>query len=478
MKIRLAPVGLAAGLLVGCAVGPNYKRPAVATPASFRGQVGPAEAASLADRAWWEILDDETLRSLVDAALAANYDLRVATARVAEARALAGVAGSQFLPALQAQGQWSRSKASPYTGAPTEPIGLYQADVTLGWELDVWGRIRRSDQAALATYLASEEARRGVMLSLVADVATGYFQLRKLDRQLEIARRTTTALSETLDLFNRRFEAGAASALETASATASLEATAASVPNLERQVVAQENQLALLLGRPPEAIGRGAALDDQSLPPEVPAGLPSDLLQRRPDVREAEQTLIAANAAVGVAKANFFPTISLTGLFGGVAPQLANLLSQGKTWSLGGGLLTPVVQGRALSQQYRAAVARWDEARAQFEQTVTTAFGEVSTALVAYAKLAAVEEAQAQSVAAYRDAVRLSNQRYVAGLSDYLEVLQAQQAQLAAENSLAETRFSRLAEFVELYKALGGGWKLADRDWSRPAHAAGAQGSR
>jgi outer membrane protein, multidrug efflux system len=474
MRTRLA-VPVAFALLAGCAVGPNYRRPTVATPPSFRGQVGPAEAGSLADRPWWEVLDDDTLRSLLDEALAANYDLRVAAARVAEARAAAGVARSEFLPTVQAQAGWSRSRPSPFSGAPTTPIGLYQANASLGWEIDLWGRIRRLNQEAFAQYLATQEARRGVMLSLVADVATGYFQLRKLDLQLEIAQRTTNDLKETHDLFQRRFDAGAASALETASAEASLEATAANVPNLERQIAAQENQIALLLGRPPEAIPRGATLNDRSLPPQVPAGLPSDLLQRRPDVRQAEDDLIAANAAVGVAKADFFPAISLTGLFGGVAPQLAHLLSDGRTWSVGGGLVTPVVQGKALSKQYQAAVARWEQAKAQFEQTVTGAFADVSTALIAYQKLAAVEEAQARSVAAYQQAVQLSNQRYLAGLSDYLEVLQARQAQLAAENALAETRFSRLSEFVQLYKALGGGWNLADEQWPHPVTVSDAR---
>jgi outer membrane protein, multidrug efflux system len=268
--------------------------------------------------------------------------------------------------------------------------------------------------------------------------------------------------------------AGAASGLETASAGAVLASTAAQIPDLERQIVAQENQLAFLLGRNPQPIARGKALNDQLLPPEIPAGLPSDLLERRPDVRAAEQQLVAANAEVGVAVANFFPRLSLTGALGGVAPQVADLFGDGKTWSLGGGLLTPVFQGRRLQEEHRAAAARWEQAKVQYEASVTNAFAEVSTALVAYQKLAGVEREQARAVTSYRDAVRLSNDRYLSGLADYLEVLQAQQQQLAAESSLARARRDRLVSLVKLYKALGGGWRLPDEEWSAAVKQPGA----
>jgi outer membrane protein, multidrug efflux system len=349
-------------------------------------------------------------------------------------------------------------------GARTEDF----VDVNLGvsWEIDLWGRIRRLNEAARAQYLATEEARRGVLLSLVSDVATTYFQLRELDLELEIARRSAAAFEGTYDLFNRRLETGIASGLETASAGASLAATRAEIPDLERLIQAQENRLSFLLGRNPGPIPRGNPLDDQLLPPEIPAGLPSDLLQRRPDLRAAEQQLVAANAEVGVAVANFFPSLSLTGAFGGVAPQLSGLFSDGKAWSIGGGLLTPVFQGRRLSEERRAAEARWEQAKVQYEASVTNAFVEISTTLAAYQKLAEVEEEQARAAASYRQAVQLSNERYLSGLSDYLEVLQAQQQQLVAESSLARTRFDRLASLVQLYKALGGGWQLSGSDWT------------
>ncbi len=469
MRWTSAPVlALACALVAGCAVGPNYKRPPVTTPGQIRGHEGPAEAASLADAAWWEIFQDDVLKGLIREALENGYDVRLAAWRVEEARANAGIARSEFDPAIQAEASRSRSRRSVGSTLGSEPVTLDEVNLGLTWEIDLWGRIRRLNEAARAEYLSSEEARRGVLLSLVSEVATTYFELRALDLQLDIARRTAQAFQETYDLFDRRLEAGAASALETSSAEASLASTAANIPDLERRIAARENRLALLLGRSPEAIPRGTALNDQPLPQTIPAGLPSDLLERRPDVRQAEQRLVAANAEVGVAKADFFPTLSLTGAAGGVARQVSDLFGEGRTWSIGGGLLSPVFQGRRLKNQHRAAVARWEEARVLYEQSVTNAFEEVSTALVAYQKLASQEREQARSVAAYRQAVGLSNERYVGGLSDYLEVLQAQQQLFPAENALAQTRFNRLATLVQIYKALGGGWRLPDPEWAGP----------
>lgn len=456
-------------LAAGCAVGPAYKRPPVTTPEQIRGAGTARDAASLADRAWWEIFPDPVLKDLIDAALSNGYDVRIAAARVAEARANAGIARSQYFPAIQGSAGWTRGRLSQEVAPDTGVAGLYDVNLGLAWEVDVWGRIRRLNEAALAGYLATEEARRGVTLSLIADLATTYFELRQLDLQLDIARRTAGSFRETYDLFDRRLVAGAASALETSSAQASLAATTATIPDLERQIVDRENRIALLLGRTPEAIPRGAALNDQVLPPEIPSGLPSDLLERRPDLREAEERVAAANAEVGVTVANFFPVISLTGAFGGVSRQVSDLFGEGRTWSVGGGLLTPVFQGRRLRNEHHAALARRDEATLRYEQQVTGAFEEVSSALVAYQKLAEMETAQAQSVAAYRDAVALSNSRYVGGLSDYLEVLQAQRQLFPAENALAQIRFERLATLVALYKALGGGWNLAQPGAAEPA---------
>ncbi|MGH9381878.1 MAG: efflux transporter outer membrane subunit [Thermoanaerobaculia bacterium] len=453
-------------LLAGCAVGPRYEQPAVTVPDEIRGQAGEVDAASLADRAWWEIFQDQTLQALIDEALTNAYDVRLAAWRVEEARAQAGIAGSQRFPAVQAGAGWLRGRQSAFVSPVTDTLELYDANLGLSWEIDLWGRVRRLHEGALARYLATEEAQRGVLLSLVSEVAAGYFNLRALDLQLDIARRTAEAFRDTHTLFDDRLEAGLASALETSSARAALADTRARIPELERQIAAQENALALLLGRNPGTISRGAALNDQHLPPGIPAGLPSDLLERRPDIRRAEQELVAANADAGVAVADFFPTLSLTGAFGGVAPQVSELFDEGETWSVGGGLLTPIFQGRRLKNQHRAALARWEQAKVEFERSVTNALAEVSTALVAYQKLIRVESELRQAVEASQEAVRHANSRYRSGLADYLEVLQAQQQLFPAENALARTRFDRLATLVELYRALGGGWQLDDADWA------------
>jgi multidrug efflux system outer membrane protein len=477
----LTVLTMAGALLSGCAAGPDYHRPPVTVPDQLRGEPGPSQAVSLADQAWWQLFQDDALKGLFDEALRNAYDLRLAVWRVEEARASAGIARAEYWPQVQVQGQWTRSRQAPAAGTAADlrrPLDLYDVNAGTSWEIDLWGRIRRTNEAALAQTLASEEARRGVLLSLVSDVATAYFQLRELDEQLAVARRTAEAFQGSYDLFNRRLAAGAASALDTASAEVSLASAKAAIPDLERQIEAQENRLSLLLGRVPGTIPRGAALADQALPPAVPAGLPSDLLRRRPDLRQTEQQLVAANANVGVAAANFFPTISLTGAFGGLAPQLSGLFAGGRAWSLGGGLLSPVLQGRRLEAQHRVAVAQWEQAKVQYERSVNNAFSEVATALVAYQKLAGVESEQARAVAVNRDAVRLSNQRYLGGRSDYLEVLQAQQAQFSAENALAQTHFNRLASLVQLYKALGGGWQLSDQEWAGPGAAAAATQSR
>jgi multidrug efflux system outer membrane protein len=455
--------------IAACSVGPQYKRPPVAAPDEIRGQSSSTTAESLADQAWWQILPDDALTGLVAEAIVSGHDVELAVWRVQEARANAGIARSEFYPRVEALAAASYGRQSAFVSPVTETTEFYRVDVGMAWELDLWGRIRSLNRAAQAQYLASEEARRGVILSIVADVATSYFRLRALDLRLEIARRTAEAFEGTYDLFNERLEAGLASSLETSSAAASLAATSADIPDLERRIAAEENRISFLLGRTPGAVIRGKALNDQLLPPEVPSGIPSSLLERRPDLRQAEQELIAANAEVGVAVAEYFPRISLTGLFGGVSPQLSSLFSDGKTWSIGGGLLTPLIQGKRLKNEHQAAVARWEQARVRYEQSVTNAFAEVATALVAYQKLAEVEREQAQAVASYREAVSFSNTRYLSGLSDYLDVLAAQQQLFPAENLLAQIRFERLATLVELYRALGGGWQLADDEWAGEA---------
>ncbi len=477
-KIVAAVLGLA--FLAGCAVGPNYKQPPVVVPDVYRDVQGPpAPAASLADLPWWEVFHDPVLTGLIDEALRNGYDVQLAAARVEESRARAGIARSEFFPSINYGGGWARGRGSaavfPFTTATTNAIS---ANVNFGWELDVWGRIRRLNEAAKAQYLATEYARRGVLLSLVSDVASTYFFLLGLDAQLAIAKDTVASFQETYDLFKRKLDEGAASALETSYAAAALAQVAAQVPEIERQIEATENNLNLLLGRNPGPVPRGTSLEEQTVPPEIPAGLPSTLLQRRPDIAQSEQQLIAANATVGVATANFFPTISLTGLFGAVSPSLDNFYPAGKTWSIAAGLLGPLFQGGRLRSEYDVTYAQWDQARVQYEQTVTAAFAETTTVLYAREKIGASLDELTRTVEEYRNMVRLSTLRYNSGLSNYFEVLYAMQLLYPAEQARVLSSVNLLNDYVDIYKALGGGWNLQPDDpnptWLSPAASAAA----
>jgi multidrug efflux system outer membrane protein len=470
---RTVASAVALVLTAGCAVGPNYKQPQVPVPESYRDVQGPpAPATSLANEPWWEIFKDETLRGLIDEALRNGYDVQLAAARVEEFRARAGIARSEFFPQIGYGGDVTRGLVSKEVlpGATTRT--LYSANVNFGWEVDLWGRVRRLNEAAKARYLATEEARRGVVLSLVSDVAQRYFLLLELDTELVIAKETVQAFRETNELYIRKLEGGAASAIQTSYSAAALNQVAAQVPLIERQIEATENQLNLLLGRNPGPIPRGASLTGQSLPPDVPAGLPSELLRQRPDIQQSEQQLVAANADVGVAVANFFPTISLTGLFGGVSPDVSNLFAAGKAWSIAAGLVGPLFQGGRLRSEYDAAVALWQQAKIQYEQTVTGAFAETTTVLYAREKMIQTQASLKETVAQYREMVRLANLRYLAGLSSYFEVLYAMQQLYPAEIALARSRFDLLNDFVDIYKALGGGWD--QQEFPPPASSAPA----
>lgn len=442
------------GALTGCTVGPNYERPPVTVPDQYYGGPAAAEAASIADTPWFDVFQDPVLRKLIEEALRNGFDARTAAARVEEARARYGIAGAARYPEVDYQVGVGGRRADGDT-----QLGV-AANVGVSWEADLWGRIRRLNEAARAQYLATEEGRRAVTLALVAEVATAYFDLRELDAELDIARRTTGAFRDTYDLFNRRFEGGTASALETNRAEAVLANSAAGIPLIERAIVANENRLNFLLGRVPGPIERGAVLSAQPLPPSVPAGLPSALLLRRPDIRQSEQFLIAANANIGAAEAAFYPTLSLTGILGGQSDSLANLFNNGGTWSIQSGLLGPIFNAGRLRNQRRVAVAQFEQARVQYESDITGALGEVSTALVSLQKLGEAEVERERALRANQEAVRLVNLRYESGLSPYFEVLDAMEGLLGAENRLAETRRDRLVAVVDLYRALGGGWEL------------------
>jgi len=458
---KISTVVLLSLLCSGCNLGPKYKRPAIQPPADFYAE-RQITANSAADVGWWELFKDPVLQGLIHDALVNSYDLQLAFSRVEQERALAGVTRSQYFPQV-GYGASIAGQRDPFPAIASHTY--YSYNFNTFWEIDLFGRIRKLNEAQRAVYFATEEARRDVRLLVLAEVAQGYFQLRALDANLEIASRTVKSFQDTLELFQRKFEGGAASGLEVSRAQAALSNVAAVMPDLQRQIVAQEAALNLLLGRNPGPIARGSALAEQYDPPEVPTGLPSQLLERRPDLREAEENLIAASASVGIAKANFFPTISLTGFFGGISPQLSELTGTGKAWSLAGNLAGPLFTAGRLKNEYRAAIAQRDQARIAFEKAVTQALGEVSTSLSAHQELAKAYTEQLNSVAAYRESVRLSSIRYDSGFANYFEIIDAQIQMFPAEQSAVDYDLGRKVALVNLYRALGGGWNLNDSQW-------------
>lgn len=465
MLVLLIPIG-------GCAVGPNYKRPDVNVPSNFRNAEAAAQQASIADLPWWEVFKDEKLRELIQTALANNYDLRVAITRVEQSRQIAFQARAQYFPFVDYGGSLGEGKnefAGTFVpnGGKTQP-SLFAA-ASVAWEADVWGRLRRLNESARAQYLSTEEARRGVMLSLVSDVAQAYFELLDLELQLQIAKDTTDSFTQTLNLFTQRLEGGVASKLDTSRAEAALATAAASIPELERQIVLKEDQISVLLGNNPGEIKHTAKILEQIIPPDIPPGIPSALLERRPDVLEAEQLMHSASAQVGLAKASYFPQIGLTALLGRASSPLENITSgAATTWSIAGNAAGPIFHAGAIKAQNRQAVAFWEQTKLQYQQTALNAFQDVSDALISRQKYEEIRVRQAQAVDAYLESVKVSLQRYVAGKASYYEVLEAQQQLYPAQFALAVTELNRRVVIVQLYKALGGGWNLKDPDWVGP----------
>lgn len=447
-------------LLSGCAIGPNYVRPTVDTPSTFRNQAAPAPAKSLADLPWWDIYKDETLKELIVAALTNNYDLRVAISRVEQSRAVAAQSRGSLFPQLGYQYSAQRALTPGVTNPDLLTENSSSAGLTAAWEVDLWGQLRRLHESDRAKLLATEDVRNGVTMSLVGEVAQAYFELLALDLQLDIANQTTNSFGESLRIFSERFAGGVASELETSRAEASLASAAAYVPDIERQISIKENQINILLGREPGPVARQTTLNKQYMPPKVPAGIPSSLLERRPDIRQAEQELRAANALIGASKANYLPKIDLTGLYGKVSPDLNAFSSDNeRNWSASGTATGPLFEGGKLTAQVRQAEATRDEYKLAYEQKVLNAFQEVAAALISRDKMDAVRVQQEHAVTALQTAVRISSERYVAGKADYYEVLEAQQQLFPAQNSLAQTQLNQLLAIVQLYKALGGGWE-------------------
>jgi len=451
-------------LFAGCTLGPDYQRPTVLAPEVWRDGQSKADPASLADLAWWELFQDEELRGLVRAALEANKDLRIAVARVDQARAQLGVTRAAQFPQIDAGASATTNRFSNTAQFRDQggDTGLLSTTIDLTFEIDIWGRLRRASEAARADLLAGEEARHAVVMTLVSNVATAYLRLRQLDLELETTRRNVASRQGSLDLVRDRFEAGLTSALDLRQAEAELAGTAAQIPDLERRMVQTENQLSVLLGRNPGGIKRGRPLTAQTSPPAVPAGLPSALLARRPDVRQAESGLVAANARIGVAKAAFFPQISLTGFFGVESAALSDLFTgPSRIWQLGPTVTLPIFNAGRNRANLEVADARQREALIRYEQAIQQAFREVEDALIAHRKAREALAEQAAAARASREALSIAEWRYTSGLTSYLDVLDAQRTLLAAEVAESRTLLSQLVAVVQLYRALGGGWDAA-----------------
>jgi outer membrane protein, multidrug efflux system len=459
-----ALVSVVAFLIGGCTVGPNYSRPTILTPDNHRDALEPPKTESLADIPWWELFKDPVLQELTRDALRNNYDLRTAAARVEEARAQIGVSRSFFYPQLTLEAGGSAEQVSR-SSDPSQSFGTSRnfqnwfGNFAMTWEFDVFGRIRRETEAAGARYVANEMDRRAVYITLVADVAQSYFNLRELDLELEIARRTLQLNDETIQFYQRRLAGGVSNRLELDQSVANRARTAAVIPELERRIAIQENLINFLLARNPGPVSRGTVLVDQYHPPAIPAGLPSALLERRPDVQNAEQLLVAANADIGAARALFFPTFSLDSAVGGLTHNISNLDKRAAVWAVSGGFLQPIFQGWRLFWNYEATIARFDQSLAQYEKAAQNGFREVADALVTIDKLRALRVEQETQVVALQDASSLSRLRYDTGLANYIEVLIADQDLFAAELDLARTRGAQLNAVVQLYRALGGGWQ-------------------
>jgi len=469
MKLRIALVS-AVILIAGCTVGPNYKRPAIGIPPSFRAPapLPPAQAVSLADLQWFDVFKDSELQELIRRALVQNYDLRDAVARVEEARAGLGITRSSQFPNFGAAGGIAFNRLSR-DGATALPAAILPSQnrsfgtaalALLSFEVDIWGRLRRATEAARANLLSAEENRKAVIVTLVSDVATAYLTLRELDYALEISRRTLQTRQESLELTMSRQKGGVATRLDLRQAEQLVDTAAQTIPDIERQIELTENQIRLLLGENPGGVPRGSSLTDQNLPPEVPAGLPSELLERRPDIRAAEQSLIALNADIGVARAAYFPQLSLSGFLGGQSTQLSSLFSgPHSAGNLTLQLTQPIFTAGRLRSNVKLAQAERERSLVQYERTIQTAFAEVSNSLIAHQRVRESREKQEALVAALQDRVQLAYVRYHGGVDTQLNALDADRDLFQAELALAQIRLDESLTVVELYKALGGGWR-------------------
>lgn len=470
LSINVIAAVTIAALLTSCSVGPNYTRPTVAVPASFRAPSPlPAPSAeSLADLKWFEIFKDEKLQELTRTALVQNYDLRDAVARVEQARANLGVTRSNQFPQVGASGEiqfnrLSRDGAFPlpanFVSGQNRNFGEASLNL-LSFEVDIWGRLRRATESARAGLLNAEENRKAVVTTLVSDVATNYFSLLQLDYELDISRRTLDTRRESLRLVQERQGGGVATLLDLRQAEQLVRSAAQTIPTLQQQIEQTENQINLLTGKNPGGVVRGRKFTEQEMPPEVPTGLPSSLLERRPDILAAEQALVAANANIGVAKAAYFPQLSLSGLLGGQSSQLSSLFAgPHSTWSFVPQVTQPIFTAGRLKSNVKLAEAQRESALIQYEKTIQTAFTEVSNALIAHQRSRESRIEQELLVTSLQDRTRLAYVRYEGGVDTQLNALDADRDLFQAELSLAQIRLTELLSVVQLYKALGGGWQ-------------------
>jgi multidrug efflux system outer membrane protein len=460
--------------LTGCLLGPNYERPKAEVPATFRFSM--QETAETANTVWWEQFQDVVLNELIAAALADNLDVKIAAARVEEFRGQFVTTRSGLFPQVAANFDASRQGASRDASVPL-PAGVspvynqFDASVSASWEIDLFGRIRRQSEAARANLLASEEGRRGTILSLVASVASSYINLRSLDRQLDIAKATVKSRADSVNVFTLRFRGGEVSQLELAQSESEYQAARATLPQLEAQIAVQEDALAVLLGRNPEPIVRGRELDALAAP-QIPSDLPSDLLERRPDLLQAEQNLVAQNALIGAARALYFPSISLTGLFGSLSTDFASLFSgPARVWSFAGVVSLPIFTAGNIEGQVHQAEARQQEALFAYRKAIQVAFQEVSDALINLQKSREQLSVQGDQVSALTMYAHLARLRYEGGYTSYIEVLDAERSLFNAQLSYTQTQGAELTSFVNLYKAMGGGWVVKAQELTQPPAA-------
>jgi multidrug efflux system outer membrane protein len=456
---RILIVSILVISVAGCMVGPDYKRPTIDSPQSFRYE--PKDVAETADTEWWKQFNDPVLDSLIAEALANNKNVKIAAANMEQAAGILMTTRSALFPQVGYNASALRERLSRnnvVTAPSHNPYNNLQILAGASWEIDLWGRIRRLSEAAQANLFAAGEARRGVILSLVSEVAASYVQLRAFDEQLAISKRTLKTYGDSVRLFELQHKYGQVSLMTVQQARSQYETAAATIPQIEIQIVATENALSILLGRNPGPIARGKTLAELAMP-TVPAGLPSQLLEQRPDIRQAEQNLIAANAQIGAAKALYYPSISLTAAYGKTSNELEDLFKgPSNTWNYGGSIIGPIFTAGNIAGQVKQATAGQQAALLAYELAIQNAFADVENALNSRDKLGEQFAAEQKRVVAYKDYTRLSWLKYHGGYTSYLEVLYAETQLFPAELSAAQTQAATLISLTNIYKAMGGGW--------------------